>query len=162
MILWENWVHISYHVPEVLWRWQRPLFYHLHKTWNQMHLTEVSCTNWADLKQSWACICFFDFSIDDNRTVFAKNVNYILKCCGKGKQQFHNITKSIVAEHVKYYDRNVEETYWKVEIGNELLKFRSGDLYIEGFYKSEIEEILRYVCISWSIPINTLIYFLNS
>ena len=87
-------------------------------------------------------------NIDDNRTVFAKNVNSITKCCGRKKQQFKHVTKSLIIEHVKYYERNVQETDWKVNVGNELLKFRSGDLFIDGFYKSEIEEILRYVCIS--------------
>ena len=87
-------------------------------------------------------------NIDDKRTVFGKNVSNILKCCGEAVKGFKSITKLTVHKHVKYSHVNSTEIDWKVDIGNEILKFRSGDLQIEGFYKTEIEDILKYVCFS--------------
>lgn len=87
-------------------------------------------------------------NIDDKRTVFGRNVNNVLKCCGEAVQGFESVSKSAVFNHVKYSYVTSQETDWKVNISNEILKYRSGDLQIDGFYKSEIEEILKYVCIS--------------
>ena len=87
-------------------------------------------------------------NIKDKRTVCGKNVSNILKCCGEAVKGFESISKQTVLKNVKYSYVSSQETDWKVNIGIEILNYRSGDLQIEGFYKSEKDEILKYVCIS--------------
>ena len=80
----------------------------------------------------------------DQRTVFGQNLRKIEKECEKSSPSKDEVKKLMTYSPVPATEK------WRIPILKELLSFKADDLALEipNFSKSEVEDLLQYLCTS--------------
>ena len=81
----------------------------------------------------------------DLRTVLGQTLDYLVSECGLKAGELEKLTSSLVKRKLRYVAIPVDMT-WKVSMAKELLDIRDGGREIQGFERSELDEILTYCC----------------
>ena len=84
------------------------------------------------------------FRLEDKRSLFGKNVHNILKLCGIN-EGFDVITPRSAKLFIRYWP-DVEDERWRQSIAKELIEIREGTREVDGFTKTEIQQMLLFVC----------------
>ena len=81
----------------------------------------------------------------DKRTVFGQNLHEIMKICDISS--LNELGVPAVKKYVRYSDDLGVDDLWKIELGRELMQARVKNT-IPGFSKDELEDMLKYICIT--------------
>ena len=81
----------------------------------------------------------------DMRTVMGRTLHHLMQQCAV--KQLENLSPGLVKKSMKY-SSTPEADDWRVPLALELKDIRDGKCTLIEFSKSELEELLAYVCIS--------------
>ena len=78
----------------------------------------------------------------DDKTVYKQNLSKIARDCGT---VIDKLSPSVVKSNMEYFPLPAAES-WRVPFLQNLLAVRSNELHLDNFEKSELAELINYVC----------------
>ena len=77
-----------------------------------------------------------------------RTLAFLLQSCALRSDELHKLTANLVKKRVCYKEIPVYEM-WRLDICQELLRLRdSCHLQLVGFSAQEVDELLRFICVS--------------